>query len=189
VSRSNATPRPGAVFLDRDGTVIEDRHYLGDPDGVVLLPTAAAAIRRLNRAGVPAILVTNQSGIGRGLFSEADCQAVQHRLDALLAAEGAALDGVFHCPHAPDGPACECRKPLPGLFLRAAREHGLDLARSAFVGDRLRDVVPAAEWGGTPILVGSPRHRDDDGEPPPGSHVVPTLEDAVLLALAVMAGD
>jgi D-glycero-D-manno-heptose 1,7-bisphosphate phosphatase len=183
----------GAVFLDRDGTVIEDRHYLGEPDGVVLLPTAAAAIARLNRAGVPAILVTNQSGIGRGLFSEADFGAVQRRMEDLLGEGGARLDAVYHCPHAPDAlPACTCRKPAPGLFLRAARDHGLDLARSAFVGDRVRDVAPAEAWGGTPILVrtGAGAELPPGAEPPPrGTVSVDSLEAAVLLALAAVLRD
>jgi len=148
--------RRAAVFLDRDGTVIADRHYLGDPRGVELLPGAGEAISRLNRTGLPVILVTNQSGIGRGLFTQADFQSVQRRLLELLAEEGAHLDGVYHCPHAPDGDApCECRKPAPGLFLQAAAEHGIDLRRSFYVGDRIRDVEPAAEFEGAGFLIGS----------------------------------
>ena len=147
-------PGRPAVFLDRDGTVIEDRHYLGDPAGVALLAGAGEAVARLNRAGLAVLLVTNQSGIGRGYFSEADFAAVQVRLEALLAAGGARLDGVYHCPHAPDhAPPCDCRKPALGLFRRAAAEHGVDLARSYYVGDRVRDVAPALELGGRGILV------------------------------------
>ncbi|HEX7239268.1 MAG TPA: HAD-IIIA family hydrolase, partial [Longimicrobiaceae bacterium] len=107
-----SSPLRPAVFLDRDGTVIHDAHYLADPEGVRLLPGAAEAVARLNRAGVPVVLVTNQSGIGRGLFSEADFRAVQDRVEALLAAGGARIDAVYHCPHAPDAdPPCDCRKP------------------------------------------------------------------------------
>jgi len=180
-----------AVFLDRDGTVIHDRHYLGDPDGVELLPTAAAAIARFNRAGIPVLLVTNQSGIGRGMFSEADFQAVQRRIEELLAEHGARLDGVYHCPHAPDaGPPCECRKPAPGLFVRAAREHDLDLAQCAFVGDRARDLEPALLFGGLPVLVraaiGS-QHAHEDL--PVGTQVVDTLEAAVPLVLPAAVSD
>lgn len=172
-----------AVFLDRDGTVIHDRHYLGDPEGVELLPGAGAAIARLNRAGVPVFLVTNQSGIGRGRFTEAEFHAVQRRLAEVLAGHGARLDGVYHCPHAPGvGPPCACRKPEPGLFLQAAREHGLDLARSFFVGDRARDLAPATRFGGVPVLVRAGANGDP-GPLPAGARVVDTLEDAVALVV------
>lgn len=167
-----------AVFLDRDGTVIADRHYLADPDGVSLLHGAAEAIARLNRAGIPVLLVTNQSGIGRGFFSEVDFVAVQERMLQLLAAEGARLDGVYHCPHAPDyEPPCDCRKPGLGLFRRAAAEHGLDLARSWYIGDRVRDVAPAAQLGGSAILVGG--GHPDDPESPAFVERMPDLAEAV----------
>lgn len=141
-----------AVFLDRDGTLIVDRHYLADPAGVELMPGAAEAVARLNEAAVPAVLVTNQSGIGRGYFAEADFASVQDRVVELLARGGARLDGVYHCPHAPED-GCECRKPELGMFLQAARDLSLSLRGSYFVGDRPRDVQPAARFGGTGILV------------------------------------
>jgi D-glycero-D-manno-heptose 1,7-bisphosphate phosphatase len=142
-----------AVFLDRDGTVIEDRHYLADPDGVALLPGAADAIARLNRAGLPVVLVTNQSGIGRGYFTEADFQQVQRRLESLLREAGAHLDAVFHCPHPPDA-ACPCRKPAPGLFLQAADRLAVDLRASFLIGDRPRDVLPGIDLGASGYLIG-----------------------------------
>jgi D-glycero-D-manno-heptose 1,7-bisphosphate phosphatase len=144
-----------AVFLDRDGTIIEDTGFLGDPAAVRLLPGAAGAIARLNRAGLPAIVVTNQSGIARGLLDETAYARVARRLDEALGAEGARLDAHYHCPHHPDltGP-CECRKPGPLLYRRAAADHGLHLARSWWVGDRVRDVVPAGRFGGRGLLVG-----------------------------------
>lgn len=146
-----------AVFLDRDGTIIEDSGYIADPAGVRLLPRAAEAIARLNQAGWPAIVVTNQSGIARGLLDEAAYAATARRLDELLAAAGARLEGHYHCPHHPDlmGP-CECRKPGPLLYRRAAADHGLHLARSWWVGDRLRDVLPAERFNGRGLLVGQP---------------------------------
>ena len=146
-----------AVFLDRDGTIIEDTGYPADPDAIRLLPGTAAAIRNLNHAGLPAIVVTNQSGIARGLLNESAYAATARRLQHLLATEGARLDAQYHCPHHPDisGP-CECRKPGLLLYRRAAAEHGLDLARSWWVGDRMRDVAPAERFGGRGILVVRP---------------------------------
>ena len=150
------TARP-AVFLDRDGTIIEDTGYIAHPDAVRLLPGAATAIARLNSAGIPAIVVTNQSGIARGLLDESAYEAVARRLEALLAAWGARLDADYHCPHHPDFTGtCECRKPGPLRYRRAAADHGLDLARSWWVGDRERDVVPAARFGGRGVLIGRP---------------------------------
>jgi D-glycero-D-manno-heptose 1,7-bisphosphate phosphatase len=147
--------RRAAVFLDRDGTIIEDAGYLSDPDRVRLLPGAAEAISRLNQAGLLAVVVTNQSGIARGLFDEAAYEATRRRLDRLLADRGARLDAQYHCPHHPDvtGP-CECRKPGLRLYRQAADELGIDLSASWWVGDRLRDVYAATALGGRGILLG-----------------------------------
>ncbi|RMF86395.1 MAG: HAD-IIIA family hydrolase [Nitrospirae bacterium] len=144
-------PRP-ALLLDRDGTLIEERHYLADPEGVALIPGAAAAIAEANRAGVPVVLVSNQSGIGRGYFTERDLAAVMRRLEALLAAAGARLDAAYHCPHTPEA-GCTCRKPRPGLALRAAAELGLDLRRSFVVGDKEADLGLARAVGAGALLV------------------------------------
>jgi len=144
-----------AVFLDRDGTIIQDVGYLGDPDRVRLLPGAADAIGRLNGAGLLAVVVTNQSGIARGLFDEAAYDATRRRLDQLLGERGARLDAQYHCPHHPEvtGP-CECRKPGLQLYRRAADECGIDLPASWWVGDRLRDVEPATAFGGRGVVLG-----------------------------------
>ncbi len=144
-----------AVFLDRDGTIIEDVGYLGDPDQVRLLPGTAEAIGHLNRAGLLAVVVTNQSGIARGLFDEEAYEATRRRVDRLLAAQTARLDAPYHGPHHPEvtGP-CECRKPGLQLYRRAADELGIDLAASWWVGDRLRDVQPATALGGRGIILG-----------------------------------
>ncbi len=146
-----------AVFLDRDGTIIEDRGYLADAAAIRLLPRAAEAIARLNRAGLPVLVVTNQSGIARGLLDEAAYASTARRLDELLADAGARLEGHYHCPHHPDftGP-CECRKPGPLLYRRAATDHGLQLGASWWVGDRLRDVLPAECFGGRGLLIAQP---------------------------------
>jgi len=143
-----------AVFLDRDGTIIEDPGFLHEPDKVKLLPGAAEAIRRLNDAGYRVIIVTNQSGIARGRFTVADYEAVQQRLGALLAAHGARLDGAYFCPHHPQltGP-CDCRKPGLKLFRDAQAAFDIDFAQSWWVGDRLSDVQPARVLGGHGVLV------------------------------------
>jgi D-glycero-D-manno-heptose 1,7-bisphosphate phosphatase len=143
-----------AVFLDRDGTIVEDPGFLHEPDKVTLLTGAAAAIRLLNEAGYRVIIVTNQSGIARGRYTVGDYEAVQRRLGELLAAQGARIDGAYFCPHYPQlsGP-CECRKPGPKLFRDAQAAFDIDFARSWWVGDRLSDVQPARLLGGEGILV------------------------------------
>lgn len=145
-----------AVFLDRDGTIIRDTKYVSGSEHVELIAGAAAALARLNHAAIPVVVVTNQSGIARGYYTEADYDRVRLRMAALLGKEGARVDATYHCPHHPDftGP-CECRKPGTLLFRRAAEELDLDLAASWFIGDTLRDVSPARALGGTGILVPS----------------------------------
>jgi D-glycero-D-manno-heptose 1,7-bisphosphate phosphatase len=143
-----------ALFLDRDGTINVDTIHVSRPDTVRLIPGAAAAIARVNAAGMPVIVVSNQSGIGRGLFTVEEYEQVHARIDELLAAAGARVLCTYYCPHAPDAtPACECRKPGPALYRQAAAEHHIDLAKSWYVGDRLRDIQPAKTFGGRGILV------------------------------------
>ncbi len=143
-----------AVFLDRDGTIVEDPGFLHEPDKVRLLPGAGEAIRRLNAAGILVVMVTNQSGIARGLFDVAAYAAVQRRLAELLAAHDAHLDAAYFCPHHPaiTGP-CDCRKPGLKLFRDAHEAFGIDFRRSTWVGDRAGDVAPARRLGGRGILV------------------------------------
>ena len=145
-----------AVFLDRDGTIVDDPSpgFLHEPGLVRLLPGTAEAIHRLNEAGWLVVTVSNQSGIARGLYDEAAFAAVQRRLGELLAAHGAHLDATYYCPHHPEitGP-CECRKPGVKLFRDAQTALGIDLARSYWVGDRLSDVEPARTLGGRGLLV------------------------------------
>jgi D-glycero-D-manno-heptose 1,7-bisphosphate phosphatase len=164
------------VFLDRDGTIIEEKQYLSDPDGVKLVAGAAEALRDLRSAGYALVLVTNQSGIARGLFSEAAFRDVQARVDALLAGYGARLDAVLYCPHHPDftGP-CDCRKPGLGLYRRAASELDLDLATSVYTGDRLSDVLPALETGGVGYLVRTGYGAVEAAHAPSGIEVVADL--------------
>ncbi len=148
-----------AAFLDRDGTIIEEVGYLDRPERVVLYPYAAAAIRALNRAGVPVVMVTNQSGVARGFFSEAVVEDVHRHMAALLAEGGARIDAYYYCPHHPDGNRreyairCACRKPGRALVDRAVTEFGIDPARSFAVGDRWVDIGLARSIGGRGILV------------------------------------
>jgi histidinol-phosphate phosphatase family protein len=141
-----------AVFLDRDGTVIAERHYLSDPAGVELLPGAAEGLRRMRALGLPLVLVTNQSGVGRGYFGRDAVERVHGRLIELLAAEGVALSAIYSCPHAPDE-ACGCRKPLPGLLEQAARELGLDLPTCFVIGDKPCDIDLGLVVNATTFLV------------------------------------
>jgi D-glycero-D-manno-heptose 1,7-bisphosphate phosphatase len=145
-----------AVFLDRDGTIVEDPGYLHEPAKVRLLPGVGEALRQLRDAGYLVITVSNQSGIARGLYAVADYAAVQRRLGELLAAHGAQIDGSYFCPHHPQftGP-CQCRKPGVKLFRDAQTALGIDFTRSYWVGDRLSDVEPAHTLGGQAILLGS----------------------------------
>ena len=146
--------RSVGAFLDRDGTIIHDANYIRDPDDVALLPGAAAAIARLNRAGVIVVVVTNQSGIARGWLSTGDYDSVRRRIDDLLAREDARVDATYVCPHFPEitGP-CDCRKPALKLFREAIADHGIDPGASVFIGDRWRDVAPATALGGRPIFL------------------------------------
>jgi len=152
-----------ALFLDRDGTINVDTIHVSRADNVKLIPGAAAAIARVNAIGMPVIVVSNQSGIGRGIFTVEQYESVRVRIDELLAAAGARVLTTYYCPHNPEvAPACECRKPGPALYRQAAAEQGIDLAKSWFVGDRLRDILPAKTFGGHGILV--PRDTTPGGD-------------------------
>ena len=148
-----------AVFIDRDGTLTEEVGYVNHPRRLRLLPRSAEAIRRLNQAGVAAVVVTNQAGVARGYFSEEVLHAVNRELVEQLKREGAHLDGLYVCPHHPtEGEPpfrarCDCRKPKPGLLQRAAADLGLDLGASTMVGDKASDLVPGATVGARSVLV------------------------------------
>jgi len=151
-SPSAAGNKRPAVFLDRDGTINEEMGYINHVSRLRLLPEAASAIRRLNEAGFPVVVVTNQSGAARGYFPASLVEEVHGHLQDLLAAERARVDAIYTCLHGPDE-GCSCRKPQPGLLLRAAEELGLDLSRSYLVGDRYKDMETAARAGVRGILV------------------------------------
>ena len=150
-----------AVFLDRDGTINVEAGYIHDLANLRLMPGAAAAIKRLNELGVPAILATNQSGPARGYYPETWVHTLNNRVAELLEAEGAHLDDMFYCPHLPDGTvpeftmACRCRKPETGMLDDAAAKHELDLAASYMIGDKSTDVEVGQRAGCRTVLLKS----------------------------------
>ena len=168
-----------AVFLDRDGTINEQMGYVNHLSRFQLLPGVARAIRSLNEAGLPVVVVTNQSGLARGYFPESLLEAVHAEMYRLLAQEGARLDGLYVCPHHPEAKEerfrldCDCRKPRPGLLERAAAELGLDLGRSYMVGDRWSDLRCGAAVGATTVLVLTGYGRGDAAYVGPGQTVQP----------------
>jgi D-glycero-D-manno-heptose 1,7-bisphosphate phosphatase len=186
------TERPDAgtpaVFLDRDGTVIEEVGYLDRPERVVLYPWSAAAIRALNDANLRVVMVTNQSGIARGFFTEAVVDTVHRRIATLLEGAGARIDAYYYCPHHPDGRvaeftmACDCRKPGRGLVDRAVRDIGIEPERSYVIGDRWLDVGLARAVGARALLVRTGYGLTEEHRPPPGlaaDAVVDNLVEAV----------
>ncbi|MBL8900345.1 MAG: D-glycero-beta-D-manno-heptose 1,7-bisphosphate 7-phosphatase [Planctomycetes bacterium] len=158
-----------AVFLDRDGTVNEDLDFVTRPEDLHLLPGAAEALKALQEAGYLLIVVTNQSGVARGKLTEEQLCGIHEHLDELLEAHGVQLTDYYYCPHHPtEGDdevytyACRCRKPLPGLFLDAAQDYRVDLARSFAVGDAVRDLQAAEAAGLRALWVRSGRTREEE---------------------------
>ena len=184
-----------AAFIDRDGTLTEEVGYVNHPKRLRLLPRSAEAISLLNAAGLAAVVTTNQTGVARGYFSEEVLHAVNDELVSQLKREGAHLDGIYVCPHHPtEGEPpfrarCDCRKPRPGLMLRAAAELGLDLTASTVVGDKPSDLLAARRVGARGVLVltgyglGEWEYRRDQFPVEP-DHVAGDLLDAVEWILA-----
>ena len=162
----------GTVFLDRDGTLIEDIGFLSRVDQVAFFPWTIDAIRVLNRAGLTTVVVTNQSGVARGHFDLASVEAVHTHIAAVLAAGGARIDAYYYCPHHPDGSVaeftrvCTCRKPARGLVDQAGRDLGVDPERSFVVGDRWSDVALARAIGGRGLLVRTGYGSVEEPNPP-----------------------
>ena len=179
-----------AVFIDRDGTLNEEVGYINHVSRLMLLPRAAEAVRKLNEAGVPAVVISNQAGVARGYFPEERVIEVNDRLKELLSEQGARLDGLYYCPHHPDGVEspyrrdCDCRKPKTGMIDLAARELDLDVAGSYMVGDRFGDIrlARAAGCKGVMVLTGYGRgaweHDRDRADVYP-DYVAVNLLDAV----------
>ncbi len=148
------------MFLDRDDTLMHDVPYCRRPEDVRLMPGAATAVRRIHELGYLAIVITNQSGIARGLFTDQELAAVNAELERLLAEEGAHLDAVYYCPHLPTA-GCLCRKPGTLLFEQACRDHGIDARRSLVVGDRLHDIEAGRRIGARTILLRNERNTKE----------------------------
>lgn len=172
--------RYSAAFLDRDGTIIRDPGYVDDPADVELLPGVADAISLLNARSVPVVLVTNQSGIGRGYYTEDDFVAVQSEVERQLAMRGCAVEAVFHCPHDPES-GCGCRKPALGMHREASEALGIELSEALYVGDKVSDVLPAVKTGGTGFLLRT--GRQVTVEVPEGVRTARDLLEAVRTAL------
>lgn len=165
-----------AVFLDKDGTLIPDIPYNVDPEHITLYPEAGEALRRLQDAGYRLIVVSNQSGVARGYFEEAQLDGVWQKITQLLAPFGVRIDGFYYCPNHPGGTVgryavdCDFRKPKPGMLIQAAREHGIDLTRSWMIGDILNDVEAGNRAGCRTLLV----DRGNETEWEPGQFRTPT---------------
>lgn len=163
-----------AIFLDRDGTIIEDVGYIRRVEDVHLVPGAVSILRALKQDfGYLLVVVSNQSGIGRSMVTHAEFQAVHTRMVDLLSGEGVALDGAYYCPHHPDD-RCICRKPSPGLIAVAAKELDIDVSESLLIGNSPIDVECAERAGATPVLLRGPEDRHSEDDVPPGAHIVGT---------------
>ncbi|HLX12052.1 MAG TPA: HAD family hydrolase [Bacteroidota bacterium] len=147
------------LFLDRDGTINEEVHFLSSPDQLTLIPGSAEAIRQANDLGFKVVVISNQSGVARGMFSEADVRKVNAALISMLEKEHARIDGMYYCPHHPDGPDpaykkdCDCRKPKIGMLTEAAKKLDIDLKKSILIGDRITDIQTGNNAGTASILV------------------------------------
>jgi D-glycero-D-manno-heptose 1,7-bisphosphate phosphatase len=176
---------PRTVILDRDGTIVVDRDYLDDPAQLQFLPGALEGLRLLRERGHRLVVVTNQSGVGRGRFPLARVAEVHARLGHLLREAGAAIDGIYYCPHRPED-RCECRKPKPALVLQAAAELGFEPAASVVIGDKSSDIELGRNLGATTMLV-SATGRTSDGTPAAPDYVVRDLLEAARLLEAPAA--
>ena len=158
-----------AVFLDRDGTLLEEGNYVDRLDRLVFFPYTVDAIRALNEADFAVVIATNQSGVARGMYPESFVAAAHRHIDERLQAGGARIDGYYYCPHHPEGTVealrqdCDCRKPKPGQLLQAQAELNLDLTRSFMVGDRWKDIEAGKAVGARTILVRTGYGREAEG--------------------------
>lgn len=140
------------ILLDRDGTIIVDKHYLSDPAGVELLPGAGSGLKLMCEMGYRLVVLTNQSGVGRGYYDEAAVHACNERMLELLQPYGVTIDGIFYCIHTPEE-NCQCRKPAVGMMMEAAKVHGFDPKMTVMIGDKKADIVMGHNAGAKTILV------------------------------------
>jgi D-glycero-D-manno-heptose 1,7-bisphosphate phosphatase len=181
-----------AVFLDRDGTLIEEVGYLDRAERVAFFPWTVAAVRALNRAGLAVVMVSNQSGLARGFFTEAVVDDVHRRMADMLAAGGARIDAYYYCPHHPDGkvPAlsivCECRKPARGLVDRAVSEFGVAPERSFVIGDRWVDIGLARIVGAKGVLVRTGYGVLEEHTPPRGMNADAVVDNLIAAAAWIL---
>ncbi len=169
-----------AIFIDKDGTLIDDVPYNVDPDLIKLVPRAGEALAWLRQLGFRLFIITNQPGVARGYFPESALGIVQTRIDELLSAHDVAIDGFYYCPHCPHtAVACQCRKPLPGMLLGAAHQHGIDLAGSWMIGDILHDVEAGHRAGCRAVLIDNGNETEWDYSPlREADHIVENIYDA-----------
>ena len=174
-----------AVFLDRDGTMIEDVGYLDRLERLKLFPYTVDAVRLLNQGGFKVVVVTSQNGIANGLLTEDFLDTAHRHLSSVLQSGGARVEGYYYCPHSPHATVeqyrveCECRKPKPGMILAAAREHRLDLAASFVIGDRWRDIEMGMAAGTKAVLVQTGYGRTEATRPPPALRSVPVTANLI----------
>lgn len=191
-------PRSGqasrrAVFLDRDGTLIEDIGYLGRLDQVAFYPWTVDAVRALNRAGLRVVVITNQAGVARGYFSEQVVEDVHRHLTTVFEAGGARIDAYYYCPHHPDGTVegytqrCRCRKPGPGLVERAARDLAIDPEQSFVVGDKWLDIALAQAVGARGVLVRTGYGAAEEAAPKPGVRADAVVDNVIAAASWILS--
>jgi D-glycero-D-manno-heptose 1,7-bisphosphate phosphatase len=180
-----------AVFLDRDGVIIEEEHYLCEPEKIRLIPGAEDAIKRLRNAGYMIVIITNQAGIARGYYEEADAIKVNDHIKKLLADAGVKIDGIYMCPHHPDHSGeCDCRKPAPGMLLQAAQDLAIDCSASYMIGDKMSDLgaaFAAGCAGAVLVLTGHGKEHETEASES-GQKITASIVEAVdyLLTLSTI---
>ena len=181
-----------AVFVDRDGTLLEEAGYLDRFERVVFFPYSADAVRLLNRAGFAVVVITNQSGVARGLYEETFVRQTHELMTRRLAEGGARIDGYYYCPHHPAGEVerfrvdCDCRKPAPGMLRQAAADLSIDLSRSFTVGDKWSDVQVAQAVGARGILVRTGYGRSTESAPQPGVEPAAIVDNLIAAAAWIL---
>lgn len=172
------SPFCGVVVLDRDGTINIDKHYLSDPQQLEFLPGSAAGLRLLREQGCRVVVISNQSGVGRGLMTSAMVDAVHQRLCEMVTEVGGQLAGIYYCPHHPDD-GCACRKPGTALLQRAACDFGFDPARAIVAGDKSTDIEMGRRMGARTILIAEKQHSSADHQR--ATYVASNLLDAAVI--------